>query len=308
MAEWTNLREEQKLRKLVAQGLSWQQIAKKMGRGYNSVRGKGRSLGLQGKATPATWQLVIPDEAKRVRIYHNATNGKGDFLVIGDWQIPCTDWNLVQEALNVAEKLGLKQLIIGGDFLELSALSPFKKYVPEKIGLADELECGYKVMGQLVEMFDTIYFLSDNHWTRLAKAIYEARGDVPSPQQLARILTDSKKVKILDFCWMTVNNHWRLTHPMQGRNIPLSLATTLSAKYQSHLVCFHGHHFRLGLDISGRFVICDAGGVFDPKKLAYTQLWDTSHYVTNQGFLAIKDDRLIPFWKHPNLATPPEVW
>jgi hypothetical protein len=61
----------------------------------------------------------------------------GDFMVIGDVHVPATDWDFAMLVTRIAQKRGIKQLIVAGDFLNMDFLSQFS--TPVKLpGWQDE--------------------------------------------------------------------------------------------------------------------------------------------------------------------------
>ncbi len=228
---------------------------------------------------------TIPNNVEYRRRYLDWLKIEGDVIVTTDWHIPWHDIDLCNKALAVANKFKIRQLIIGGDLLDLSPLSPFMKDDLQDT-LESELCEAERIMSALWESFDNIWMIMGNHEKRLNRLL----NSQLTPKRLKKMFEDSNKFVISDFSYCVVNNKWRITHPKSYRQTRGSVANRLALLHKQNIIMAHGHQVNISSDDSATYIIIDSGGMFDRVKVAYSMLDDTTYPNWQNGFVMIKNN------------------
>ncbi len=221
----------------------------------------------------------------------------GDFIIVGDVHVPYTDYDFAQLVGRVADKTGIRRLIIAGDFFDMDGWSKFQHAVPPATWI-QERTAARILIGDWLEVFSEIYTLQGNHDRRLVKwtAAQLDEGDVWG------MVNTSDKLHHSKHSYCTVNSagvYWRVTHPANyGRN-QLTIASDLANKYGMNIISHHEHHVSKGWDTYCRYTIVNNGCLVDPRKLAYVQLEDNRMPNMAQGFCMLRHGVPHVFGKYP---------
>ena len=236
-----------------------------------------------------------------------STSDSGDFLdapirhygpiaISADWHVPLTDYSFASEFLTHCEEKGIKTLAIAGDFFNHDSLSAFD-YKQQSADLETELREAESIMRSLTEQFDKIIYSWGNHDARWHKALQYKISFKHAMRLCFGELGEKALSKIefsnLDHFW--VNDDWYVSHPKNYASNPLTNARKIAAKVQANVITAHSHHAALGYDVSGRFVCCEAGGLFDAKRTAYLQR-TTTFPTWAQGYAFINEDSSIEMY------------
>lgn len=226
----------------------------------------------------------------------------GDTLVTSDWHVPHHDEDLVGRMLAVAKRLGIRQLIINGDFLNEDAFSRWKSH-PFNVDWKTEKAIAKALLQRLITAFDRIYYILDNHDRRII-----ARHERPSEfdeTDLLDILLDATTrgvVRASIFYHMCiVNNTWRVTSPREYRRQKLSLPSRLAQLYHMNIISGGDHLFGLGVDDSARYVVANNCCMVNREEVPYVMTQDSAYPWWSPGFYAIVNNVLHPFVAHEGL-------
>jgi hypothetical protein len=219
---------------------------------------------------------------------------KGDWIVTTDWQVPYHDSTLVMAMVHVAKMHGIKNIVLGGDFLDNILYS---KFLPRVEGTTSEqqFEVAERILEMLLDEFDKVVWMRANHEARFFSRLDNKLG----MERFAHLISSSVGDKLIttEYPYLHINEHWRLTHPLNFSIIPMRIAFQMAAKYRMSILCAHGHRFGLSFDHSGQDLVVDTGGLFDITKLEYIMLSDSVNPVMNQGFVVI--DNNFPYLYGP---------
>lgn len=213
-------------------------------------------------------------------------------LVTCDYHIPFQDDCLIDYMLSVAEDNGVYDLIVAGDFWDCDNYSRHSRLTWLESFQTEVKEVG-KVLEKLVDQFDTIYFCRGNH----EKRWIDMNTGLTGMEELFAMtkIVDGYEVTLDDHLKLVQKNQdWLICHPKNFRQVNLSVARDLSAKFHCNVISGHGHQFAQGWDRSGKYRVADGGGLFDRDSIDYLRE-TTCHPVTRNGFYLVQDDDLIPF-------------
>jgi hypothetical protein len=204
---------------------------------------------------------------------------KGDCIVVADWHIPAFNPEVTEIVFEKAEELGINQILIAGDFLQLDAFSPHTTYPIKNV--------------------EKIYWIWYNHSEWLVNYL-ENKIDI---NILARMFYDKmegKQLLVQRYGFAVINDTFRVTHPKSYSRCTPQVERQLAAKFHQHIIGTHGHQNSIGFDSSGQYICLQVGGLHHRTKISYT-MRDTTHPEWNNGFAWVKDNKLGYYFQHKDL-------
>ena len=221
---------------------------------------------------------------------------KGDYLVTCDYHCPYHSVEWCNRSLAVADKLGIKTLIIAGDLFEMSFAKKWLYYEDEKHhGLDAEIDEAQKIK-KMLEYFDKVYLIRGNHEDRVRR-MTEARIQAGHIIKLFTTEIYAKKFIYSPYDSLFIGDNWMVVHPQSYSQISGSTAVRLAEKYHRHILNSHGHFSALRYDRSGKHMGIDTGAMVDPLKVGYISLSTSTHPFWNSGFCVVREDGLFLFNK-----------
>lgn len=239
---------------------------------------------------PVTSSILGTDLMREITV-------SGNGCVSGDWHLPITDYDIVNEACEDAIRLGCTDFLIGaGDVFNMDALSD---YLPKQddAGLAPEIIAANHLFKQLLRVFDKIIISKGNHDIRFIRQLgWKLRFEHSlrmilfdlTPEELARIEFTARDYVLVD----SPEGVWRCTHTAEYSRSPLAIPGRLADIYQQHVIGFHRHHHAAGFSAAGYRVI-EGGGWFDRGKTEYLQQWTKSFPKWQHGTTFLREGRAI---------------
>lgn len=215
--------------------------------------------------------------------------GWNDFMVIGDVQLPTTDYDFAMLPAMIARKYLKKprKLIIAGDLYNGDAWSKYPNVIPTPTWNMEK-ESARNLLTIYAQTFDEMWMLSGNHERR---KLEHDHGQEDLQDTLAAALPGGHvKATVLDKCTvLTSNGKYTILHGDNYSKKALNNADEWAQKYQSHVISHHEHHAAIGMDRFDRYYIINNGGLFDQKKMAYVQLKTNTCANMSQGFTMVRD-------------------
>jgi hypothetical protein len=204
-----------------------------------------------------------------------------DYLVTCDYHSPYYSVAWHNKSLSIAERFGIKKLIVIGDLVDFGFASHF--YSDHKPGIDDEADENRRLIQSLLAQFEEIIVVKGNHEDRLGRqtnGIIQARYlfELWSGPEYGRRFVYSLYDKL------TIGDEWLCVHPRSYSQKAGIASRQLCSKYLKNVLNTHGHHVGWNYDPSGKFLAVDLGGMFDPEKIEYINLKTTTHPVWNPGF------------------------
>lgn len=222
-------------------------------------------------------------------------------IVTSDWHVPHHHRELLGRMLNLAKSEKPDLLVVAGDFLDVETFSLLPIYErPE--GLKEELNQARDIVDTCLELVPRIAICIGNHETRFVRAL---RGEVSSADfgkiiiaplaEPERVLTTGRGYVILKATrGGKVCGTWRVTHPLSYSRVPPQVERQIAARERQHVLGCHGHLFALGVDVSGRLISGQIGGMVDPALVSYRAIFDTTHPSWIPGFWYLKRGTIHP--------------
>lgn len=215
-----------------------------------------------------------------------------DFLVVGDVQLPTTNYDFaVLPAYVAATQLKKpRRLVIAGDLFNFDAFGKYEDMIRMPT-FQEEMDAARNLVGLWAQTFDEMYMVLGNHDARLIKAL-QGKVEVQDVMNLvnAHLPLGKIQVSVRDALGVkTSQGLYRIAHGASYRKLPLSTANELAQKYQAHIILHHEHHAAQGMDIYDRYFIVNNGGLFDKEKMAYVQLLTQAKAGMSNGFTIVKN-------------------
>lgn len=216
----------------------------------------------------------------------------GDALIVGDWHIPTTAWELVTLVARFGERhlpRGRRQLVIAGDLVNMDAVSAYD-HIVTPVPLAHELAAAAGCLEHMARVFDDIWYIMGNHEYRLAKCVGEELADTAFGALIRGGLDGKLRVSVQSFAELCSGGHrWRITHQRGYSRNKGVVASQLAAKHACNVASFHQHHLAQGRDTFNRWTWVDGGGLFDAERMAYVSLADSTAPVMANGFVFVRN-------------------
>jgi hypothetical protein len=212
-----------------------------------------------------------------------------DFMVIGDVQLPTTDYDFAMLPCMIAKKHLRKprRLIISGDLYNMDAWSKYPSIISTP-SWEMERDAARNLLTIYAQTFDEMWMLSGNHERRILEKL---NGQYDINDVLASSLPGGKiKATVLDRC--TVNTSKGAYTVLHGDNYAkksLNNADEWAQKFQTNIISHHEHHTAMGMDRYDRYYIINNGGLFDSKKMSYVQVKSNTCAGMSQGFTMVKN-------------------
>lgn len=221
----------------------------------------------------------------------------GDWMVVGDVHVPCTDYDFASLMPLVAKKQRIKNLLVAGDLYSMDAFSTYPKRI-DHATWHQEKAAAIQLMAEWTRAFDRVVLLMGNHERRLEKF---AEGAFDAEDVFAE-LKGSGKVEASNFGWCTIKTKtgmWRATHQRNYSINQLVVVDQLAHKYQMNIIGHHEHHLAIGWDRYKNYIVINNGGLFDVTKMAYVNMDDSKSSGMAKGFTMLKNGHPHVFGESP---------
>ena len=213
-------------------------------------------------------------------------------IVTGDIQLPTTSGTWVELMCAVADtnlpRRG-RRLGSAGDLLNNDAFSAYEPET-ETPSLTQEVAAVDAFLNYCFEYFDFIDWTAGNHERRAQKRT----GNVLNYDLFTRMVLGHNQHRVrtskLGYAYLhTSRDRWFLAHPRGYRKDALLLANELAQKEQSNIVCFHEHHLGVSYDRFKRYILINAGGLFERKAMSYAVLDPSPMPHMQNGFVMMRN-------------------
>lgn len=264
------------------------QFAKQEGLTYTQLRGRIYRTQLKTK-TDSNFKGFDRPELYDWSLPQEWSFDWDDFMVIGDIQLPTTDYDFAMLPALIAKKHLRKprKLILAGDIYNMDAWSKYPNVIPTPTWEMEK-EAARNLLTIYSQTFDEIDMISGNHERR----ILEHMGGHYDIQDVLAASIPSGKVKatVLDKCRVnTSKGTYTVLHGDNYSKKSLNNADEWAQKFQTHIISNHEHHAAIGMDRFDRYFIINNGGLFDQKKMGYVNLKTNTCANMSRGFTMVKN-------------------
>ena len=265
-----------------------------------AVRQKRQSLGIsKPKCGVRFVRSTRPKRNKPIVIYTD------NALVITDIHAELQDADWLERVVEYAVDHGIKICVIGGDLVDMDALSSFTPAIGadgETPATTDgELGAAADIVATLLTVFDEVYILLGNHEERLARKL----GNLTIKFISSLLGADGNRAVVSEYHWCIIEDStgtkWRITHPRDASGISTRVAARLADKYRMNVIAAHGHDCGWVISPSGYYAAA-SGMMADPERIDYTELVDNTRPFMSQGAWALVEGE--PVLLHPQWAKP----
>lgn len=236
------------------------------------------------------------------QIMHPLTITSDKVIVTGDWHIPFINWKAIDQVLYARDEFGIRDLVAAGDVFDCDAWTKFCRLAIVAAFTEECSEVG-KVLKIFIREFNHIWILRGNHekrWIDLTVSylIQKQKNAMQHLFEQTGITSGYETTQDDHLILKQGDQEWLICHPKNFRQQNLSVVRDLAAKHHKNVIGLHGHQFAQGWDRSGKYRICDGGGLFHRASLEYLRA-TTTHPMTRPGFYVLMDNIPVPFEPGP---------
>ncbi len=153
-------------------------------------------------------------------------------------------------------------------------------------------------MAELYQAFDVIYWTLGNHDVRMLRALEFGIGLA----ELAKLVDGTGKMQCSYYRYAIINKTWRVSHPKSYSRRGGQVPSILADKFKCSVIGAHGHHWGIQPALNNEYVGIDTGGMFDPTRVDYIMLEDSTHPMWTPGFGIIRNNTYYMFTDNPRLT------
>jgi len=234
----------------------------------------------------AMTQQLAPKLIMRKDIMH------GPAIITADWHLPALHLGIFERMLYVAKTLRIKQLVIGGDFMDMRA---FGRHPVLNAADMDQLKPRDHVretVKALLKRFDNITLCPGNHDYWLVQYFKGQHSYSEYMHDLVGELMESGRLKVRDFPYIYLKDAGRefvLVHQrtFSGTNMQ-GVARDMESRRLDcrgrNVIVTHGHLETGGRNNTGELQAVSLGCMTDAARTNYTQYYPTRHREWSPGF------------------------
>ena len=264
--------------------------------------------------------------------WNNPPTLEGDAFILMDAQIPFHHAEFINKCLTVCDRLGIRQMILGGDALDINTLNSFtpnfenndKRVIDTKTasallaiadglpsdkreeihaivadaenegGISGEIKESRTILKAFESSFDKILWIMGNHEQRVLKTLQKV---LPVDSLAVVFGADNPKWEVSPYyhCTLMSNGEeWKIEHPV---NSGKGSSKKLASKFTCHIVMGHNHHFNITTDPSGKYYAIEPGMGMDEERMAYVSQRHNAADTHITGALIIRNGKPLPLNK-----------
>ena len=221
---------------------------------------------------------------------------------MADVHAPFHDAEWCSNLIGLAVEWKIGTVLLAGDFLDFHTLNsftaPFKGDVEALDSIDRELDAATQFCDVLLNAFERGVVIMGNHERRLTR-----RMAVGLRVKFLRYLLGYRLEQKIEFypyhyckVWSEISGKWRITHPKNAWAKPGAVACAIAEKHECNVVAAHGHDWGEMTAKNGRYAAA-CGGCFDPARLDYVCLEDSTRPLIQQGAWLLRQGQ--PVLLHP---------
>ena len=251
---------------------------------------------------------------------------EGDWMILFDAHVPIVHWPTLEKACAAAQYLGIKNLLLPGDWFDFESISKFD-FGGDQVSAPKELELGRELVERLLTQFDRALMFRGNHEERLIKFLKKVKRLYTENQDLTRygeIMKDDlstgwhRYIELMQCDKLEVSNDSHVIVKGPHGDIVVCHASTMgnvapNAEEQlcyafglKHVINGHIHNFGIRTCKDGKTLAVRSPIVCDQKRMFYKQKRTTAHYGWVNGFSWIKDGKIGLYVDNPAYFNPIE--
>lgn len=205
-------------------------------------------------------------------------------LCLFDVHAPYHHAGWLKQVTGLAAAWGVRQLVLGGDFADLAAFSPFGR--DAEVYAEKEFREVEAVLDGLAAGFDQVTYIWGNHSERIRRLV----GKDLAASRFLRLFSRRENVAISEYWWGFCGERWIVCHPGNASVIHARVPSLLAEKYNRHVAAGHGHLQGAAWTRSGELIGLDVGVCADRERLEYTQRRLNTRPAVNLGALILVDE------------------
>jgi len=283
------------LRTLTQQGKNDAEIATEfrqagIGRTYKSIQRKRQREG---------WHAMVAPAPACCRRFTDTLVVEGDHLLLYDPHWPFVDADFINRLVDLALRIGIRSVGIGGDLADQSTFSHFGRQIG--VEWKDEKAAIKQGVKALRMAFDELTICPGNHDRRMLRALNNAIDEFDWVDTLHDWFPpiEGKRLNITPYYFYHVlsgGERFRVTHPKNSSVKPTTVPLMLCHKHHEHIISGHNHLNGKRRDEGDRFWVMESGMCADRELIQYLMIEDNTRPMAQQGAVIVRDGVPILLW------------
>lgn len=214
----------------------------------------------------------------------------GDAVILSCLHIPFYSVPWVVKVCEASQRLGVRTLIVAGDFLMADRLSKYDK-VGQTVPIGQELLALHQVTSVLLEVFDRIILMYGNHDQRVERAIahaaetkegrtmlemlaarmdtkFDPEGLDALAESFLQHFTSNPAVQVVSLPELVVNGRWLVMHAGASR-VPPQHERAMAEKHRKSVIGGNSHLWGVGFDRSATDLAVTLGHACESERFRY---------------------------------------
>lgn len=265
--------------------LTNQQVANNYGVNRRTVQEWARKLGLQEKA-PGFQGAPIAFPTNANEPYTQALSITSHrTAIIGDSHIPDHDTVIMDIVLKVAQKFGIYDLLVNGDFWSLDSFSAWAMAQVRSTVFRTEMSKGLIALQAFLQHFKRILMDEGNHERRMN---HKTDGQM----NVGEFVSELENVEFSDYDHIDLTSGDKEIYVVHQKNYgdkPNFIPEKLVVKFHKNIWCGHLHRLSFCYDPSGKYWLVEGGHLCSVEHIEYKMKRTTTHRQWTQGFGIVID-------------------
>ncbi len=219
---------------------------------------------------------------------------RGPAIITADWHSPAIHLGMFERMLYVAKTLRIRQLIIGGDFMDMRAFSGHPSLDSSDRDIITPRNHAREIVRALLKRFDRIILCPGNHDYWLVRYYAGAHTYGEWMEDIFGELMKTGHLFVRDFPYVYLRDsdsdkefvviHQRTFSGTNMQGVARDMESRRIDCRDRHVIVTHGHLAIEGRNNTGALQAVSLGCMTDTARTNYTKHYPTRHREWNPGF------------------------
>lgn len=254
--------------------------------------GEHRTLNAEKYDERLTDKIVLLTQQLSPKLIMHKDVVRGPAMITADWHSPSIHLGMFERMLYVAKALNIRQLIVGGDFMDMRAFSGHPSLDGSDRDIITPRNHAREIIKALLKRFDRIILCPGNHDYWLVRYFLGAHTYTEWMQDCFGELMQPGRLCVRDFPYVYLRdagNEFVVVHQrtFSGTNMQ-GVARDMESRRQDcrgrNVIVTHGHLEVGGRNNTGEYQAVSLGCMTDSDRTNYTKRYPMRHREWNPGF------------------------
>jgi len=239
-----------------------------------------------------TRKIVLLTQQIAPRLIMRKDIVRGPTMITADWHSPAVHLGVFERMLYVAKTLRIRQLVIGGDFMDMRAFAKHPSLDSSDRDVITPRNHAREIIRALLKRFDRIILCPGNHdyWLvryyagahTYSEWMQDTFGELMQPGRL--LVRNFPYVYIRDCGEEFVLLHQRTASDTNMQGVARDMESRRKDCRGRHVIVTHGHLEVAGRNNTGELQAVSLGCMTDSDRTNYTKHYPTRHREWGAGF------------------------